>query len=105
MAISKNIDLDQKVKVKLNTRMACPDGVFAPGSTIEMALGKAVELVAARYAEFDEPEKYGDLVAQAEEPNAAIVAKRAEDKAAKLIEKAEAKIEKVKAKQSEFSGK
>ena len=100
MAVTKAaLDPNQIVKVKLNTRMAGPEGVFFPGQTLEMNLSKAVDLVAGNYAEFAEPEKFVEIVSAAQDKNAAQVAKEAQDKANAQIEKAQAQIEKVKARQ------
>ena len=96
MAVTKAaLDPNQIVKVKLNTRMAGPEGVFFPGQTLEMNLSKAVDLV----AEFAEPEKFVEIVSAAQDKNAAQVEKEAQDKANAQIEKAQAQIEKVKARQ------
>ncbi len=39
------------MKVKLKTLMAGPEGVFQPGSVIDLAMDEADSLVAAGYAE------------------------------------------------------
>jgi len=40
------------MKVKLKTLMAGPEGVFAPGSVVELDVDQAKALVSGGYAEF-----------------------------------------------------